>query len=340
MISVKRNGQIEGLRGITILVIVFFHLIYRFNELYVGEVYKYKFMKYWGEIGVSIFLIISAYFLYDNSKESFNLITFYKKKFLRLWPTYFIAITAIFALTQVIELPGRTYTLVDYLQNIFFINGFIGIPYIDGSHWYLTILISLIFVYGLISKFKLQNYIWTYFCWLFLSLFLKVIRKIVPLWIFDVLIKLIGGEFIGIAVMGIVLHMFCVNREDIKKQKINTILIIIFSIIYSIIFLTPMRVFGAIIGIILVFLCNYNYLNILYSKVLIYVGSISYPIYLIHQNISYIIENILLDFFGKYNLFFPVIAFLGIFLLAVLLSIFERKISRYIVASGFKISKK
>lgn len=40
----------------------------------------------------------------------------------------------------------------DWILNIFFINGFIGTRYVDGAHWYLTILISFIVIISIAKK--------------------------------------------------------------------------------------------------------------------------------------------------------------------------------------------
>lgn len=54
----SRNQQVDGLRGITVLMIVFYHLICRYSELYLDK--SIYFLNQWGKFGVSIFLLIGV----------------------------------------------------------------------------------------------------------------------------------------------------------------------------------------------------------------------------------------------------------------------------------------
>lgn len=63
----ERNKQIDGLRGITILLIAIFHLFCRYREIYCG--YTIWYLKWMGDFGNSIFLLISSYFFNWNYRE-------------------------------------------------------------------------------------------------------------------------------------------------------------------------------------------------------------------------------------------------------------------------------
>ena len=56
-----RNKQIDGLRGITIFLIVIYHVFCRYSEIYLNR--SIPLVKYFGTFGNSVFLLISAYFL-------------------------------------------------------------------------------------------------------------------------------------------------------------------------------------------------------------------------------------------------------------------------------------
>ena len=166
-----KNMQIEGLRGITCLIIVLYHIVYRYQELYEEPSnILVTIMKHWGNFGVAIFMIISAYYLYSKNLFKDNLLKYYFKKVIRLWPVYLICITFTFALLQIAELPGRTVGVKEYLLNAFMINGFIGINYVDGAHWYITSMLSIIFVVGILLKLKLQDNHLAYLVWLILGI--------------------------------------------------------------------------------------------------------------------------------------------------------------------------
>lgn len=113
----RRNFQIESIRGIGILLIVYYHLFYRYKQIYVNQEIDNLIIKYLGAIGVALFFIISGCFIIVKSNE--NLLKYYIKKFLRLWPTYFLCLSITFILTNFFELPGRTVGIREYILNIF-----------------------------------------------------------------------------------------------------------------------------------------------------------------------------------------------------------------------------
>lgn len=49
----KKNLQIEGLRGCCVLLVVFFHIVYRFSQVYLKI--DVPFLSHWGEFGTTIF---------------------------------------------------------------------------------------------------------------------------------------------------------------------------------------------------------------------------------------------------------------------------------------------
>ena len=124
-----------------------------------------------GRLGVLIFLIISCWYLVDFNeinRDKFDLKKYYKGKLVRLWPCYAISITLMAIIVHFFYLPDRMSTWGDWLLNLFFINGFVGTPYVDGAHWYLTTLVAFIMIVGCAKKFG--NYLpdyWRKLCFCF-----------------------------------------------------------------------------------------------------------------------------------------------------------------------------
>lgn len=323
------NLQIEGLRAVGILMVVIYHFCYRFQEIYINNYNMNNFgISYWGKFGVGLFIIISGCFITPET-NNFNLIKFYIRKLIRLWPTYSLCISITFLFTHLWYLPNRTVKLKDFLLNIFFINGFIGNNYIDGAHWYLTYLISFIFIIGIISLLKQNQQIWIYVLWLILSIILKYIYfdNYILYLLKSGLYILIGGKYVGYILIGISIKRLY-NSDD--KRKLN-LMLIIFSIIGIFITSAVVEGLGAIVLSNAVFFSLKEKLKFLKWKPLIYIASISYPLYLIHQNIGYQIMYYFMLYYCEFLYWHALIAFIFMFIFASLIDrFFEKPIQKKI----------
>ena len=71
-----------------------------------------------------------------------------------------------YIIVRLFPLPGRTCELKDLLLNEIFLNGFIGTPYVDGAHWYITVLLSAIVIIGILKKMRIENKAYIYLFWM------------------------------------------------------------------------------------------------------------------------------------------------------------------------------
>ena len=201
----SRNQQVEGLRGVAIMIIVLYHVVFRFQQIYLGEM---TWTNPMGRFGTCLFMIISCYYLVDfkKSNSDFSLSRYLKKKFWRLWPCYAIAITITAVVIHIWPLPERMSTLTDWILNIIFVNGFIDTPYIDGAHWYLTTLISFIVISGIAKKIKLDKTPFFYLGWMIVFVIAKA---------FDI-------EFVAILLGGGVLlsvYYYLFHKGNVPKME-------------------------------------------------------------------------------------------------------------------------
>lgn len=286
-----RNQQIEGLRGIGVLMVVLFHFLFRFNEIY-GDATKYTVISSWGTIGVGLFFAISGYYMFSSSKfDNTCLLAFYKKKLRRLFFPYVIAILVIFCVTSVFGLPERSVTTKEFLCNITFLNGFIGMKYVDSAHWYLTNLILFTFISGIFMRTGLKPVLaiplWIVFAHV---IRFPIGRIAMPGYLSKLLQSLSGGASLYLFFIGVILHE--VNKA---VQKKDTKMLLILFAYGSLCIVKLLRVydFTTILGIAafvgILELCIFEKLPVLSSKWLRSLGAVSYPWYLIHQNIGYVI---------------------------------------------------
>ena len=301
----KKNVQIEAIRVISMILIVIFHYTYRFEELFNINTIYFDFLESFGKIGVGIFFIISGYFLARNYEQKENPIRFLVSKLLRIYPLYAICVTIIYFFISILGLPGRETTFCDYILNLLLINGLIGVDYVDGAHWFLTYLIIYYFMIFLTIIFdkKWKKVIYMYGI---ANLILYVIKDYVPLG--NTIYKLFGGEYLCLILLGIFLKYFLKNKDK------NNLFIIFISLLIVLLNFGVNTFIGILFGLILFILATEQKLKFLNRKIFFTLGSMSYIVFLIHQNIGYQILLYLCNLYGGYNVLFIFIV-LGIILI-------------------------
>ena len=122
MIKLSYRPEIDGLRAISVIAVVFYHVEIFFNDtkLFSG-----------GFIGVDIFFVISGYLITSiiikeiYSTNGFSLLNFYKRRARRILPALFgmIAISIIFAWTYLTPTSFMQYSK-SILSSIFFFSNY------------------------------------------------------------------------------------------------------------------------------------------------------------------------------------------------------------------------
>lgn len=301
----KKNNQIQVLRGIFCILIVIYHLFFRFSEIYsIESIFYNSFFSKMGLFGVTAFFIISGVYLVSNSKvyvgiKNINLL-YYGKRILFIWTIYVVAITIIFVISLFNKDTGRTVSFTTYLQNIFFVNLLTGSNYVDGAHWYIVTLIIIIIWTLVLSIFGKQKDKWVWMFILIINIIVGVFSIVFRTNKYiSILYFLMGSQYFPIVVIGVSIKGYIDADKIYKNNLIYLVNCAVSSIyLYFINWLYP--VFFAII-IPLIILALSNKLPFLDNfKILTLIGNASFSIYLIHQNIGYFIIYYLYQFTNIY----------------------------------------
>jgi len=274
-----KNNQIQGLRGISILLVLIYHFFARYRQLYHSGYSTNKILMV-SYMGVFFFLMISGYFF---EKDNGGWL-FIKKKISSLWPKYFVACTIIFLVTRFVELPGRTVGWVDYLKNIFFLNGFIGGEYVDGAHWYMTTMVACIIWYSLILKINPKHRWIAYISWLAAYYACDFLRghNVGGLGtLFTIAKNCLGGSYIAAVIMGSL-----IKRKQINIGSVICALTCIFFVFRK---MGGLLTVEMVLCAVIMLLVTNEKVPVLANKFLVYIGGISYSMYLIHQNLGFIL---------------------------------------------------
>lgn len=239
------------------------------------------------EEGVLLFFILSGYLISISLENTKNIKSFFIKRFARIYPTYIFCILLTFLFVKTFNLPDRDSNLVDIFYNSLFLNQFKSFNSIDGVYWSLAVeinfyvIISLFFYYfkSLNKSFFLLtlislcfNFTTQLFEWNSLEYYNQVIMF---------------PKYIGMFLIG---YLFYLHEK--KELNPKHLLCYIPFIIYSI-YLNQFKLIYNLyipIAVLFFFICyinKYKFLKI--PKILKFYALISYPLYLIHQNIGVIL---------------------------------------------------
>ncbi|SEL62469.1 Peptidoglycan/LPS O-acetylase OafA/YrhL, contains acyltransferase and SGNH-hydrolase domains [Roseateles sp. YR242] len=147
--SAPRLAQLDALRGIAALLVVFFHYTTRFDQLY-GHASPPLVSLPWGHYGVNLFFMISGFVIFMTLERTRRPLDFVKSRFSRLYPAYWGAVLLTFALTHALGLPGKTVGWQTLLVNLSMLQEFVGVAHVDGVYWTLSVEL-LFYAWALLS---------------------------------------------------------------------------------------------------------------------------------------------------------------------------------------------
>ena len=219
-----------------------------------------------------------------------NGLDFVVARFSRLYPAYWICGIITFIIVSTAGLADQEVGLKNALINLTMLEFWFRVPYIDGAYWSLTVELSfyaimiVLYVSNMLKRIEVIA-----IGWLFIILFARVIEKYFEIMVPGVLKLTFLLNFGNLFIAGIMFYKIKINRASL----INHIAIIFCLAIELICFRSIIEAI-IISGLFsLFYLFAYNKLAFIINKPLILLGAISYPLYLIHQYVGYIIIRFL-----------------------------------------------
>jgi peptidoglycan/LPS O-acetylase OafA/YrhL len=314
MINTKNRFEpLDALRGIAALSVVLFHYTAKYREFF-GHTFPEKFDFKYGYYGVSLFFIISGFVIFMTVNKINDTSEFIYRRFIRLYPTFWICLLITFLGVNIWGLlPKLLTTWKDFFFNltIFYRNlqMFTDIKDVDGAYWSLLPELRFYFLIILILFFKqIKNIKWVGLAWIMLIVVENYIYHIRILGLF------IDLQFGGYFIAGIIFYKIMVEKE---YTFFNHGLIVVTLILNCILGNKGGNggnfVFVSFVYFIF-YLFIFGYLNWLKNKVLMFLGTISYPLYLVHQNLGYtmIKQFELWGFTGFYVIVIVALFFIGV----------------------------
>lgn len=290
--------EIDFLRFVAAIAVMAFHYLYageRTGEMHVSVAAGWQQIAQYGFLGVELFFVISG-FVIAMSMQHGNPLRFLLDRLIRIYPVYLLAV-CVTAFVQVSA--GFDLTLYQLLMNVALLPGvfkdFFEFQHIDGVYWSLMIELQFYFLVFLVLLARLQRHFERL---LLLWLLLTVLSDFyaMPVWLDRLLILEWSPYFIAGAFF---LQVYWHGASFVRQSALAVCLFL--AIKYAVWHLGPQQdmygaAFDSVItatlvgGIFLLFsLLVSNQLSWLRYSWMIWLGGLTYPLYLLHQNIGYVV---------------------------------------------------
>jgi peptidoglycan/LPS O-acetylase OafA/YrhL len=279
------------------LLVLLFHYTTRYDDIF-GHVGDYPINLPWAGIaGVTIFFSLSGYFAAVGLQKKINPIKFLVKKLVRLYPVYWVAIIVTF-ITITFLLSERSIQFKDMVVNFTMFQSLLGFSSVDGAYWtqiydlIFYIDIFLIICIGLRKKADI-----VVLCWSLLMLLPEIFSALnyVPWsYFYKVANPFLLWGYGHIFAAGAALYfILCGNI----RSRILSSFSLIFCLTRQVLHDSTTRLVSLVIALIIIALStiaqNYGIVPsnriLKLLKPLTSIASVSYPLYLIHQNCGYVI---------------------------------------------------
>ncbi|MCX4029781.1 acyltransferase [Endozoicomonas sp. SM1973] len=285
----NRLAELDVFRGLAAIAVVLFHLTTRYDQLYEHPSLVFDFPL--GHYGVTWFFMISGFVIFLTLSRTQHASDFIVSRFSRLFPAFWIAVIVTTLAVMLIGLSGTTFTATTVVLNLTMIPELLGAQTVDGVYWTLQYEIMFYFFMMVVWQIKwLDKIEWVCLGWLLLQgvfLFSEYIYGYFP-WKLRLFLILDYGHLF---VAGILFYRLKYQSQPGMINISRHLLIVISVLLQCIMDDSPESVWVAAGLYASFYLFIYNYLTFIVCKPLVFLGTISYTLYLFHHNLGFVILN-------------------------------------------------
>jgi len=312
-----RFYEIDFLRFVAAIAVVLYHYMFRgYAEGGYSPISFAPFDQYaqYGYLGVHLFFMISGFVILLTAMNG-NATKFVISRIVRLYPAFWAGVS--FTALMIFFFGGEIFSVSfpQYLSNLSMIDGFLGVEPIDGVYW--TLLIEIKFyalIFAILLLKRIENIDWFLGAWLaiqviaiFVSLPSVVASVLFPEWapyfasgalFFLLKTKGFKPHYLALLVVSYALSLYQAQNEIVALSEY-------FGIRFNPII--PMLIISMFHMIFILILSNR--LTFFRSTWVLKVGALTYPLYLVHENVGFMLFNIFENTMNKYLLLLIVIGF-------------------------------
>ena len=150
-----RLNELDSIRGFACLIVVLFH--YSMGRPWFDLGFSL------GYAGVDLFFILSGFVIFMSIEKEKNPLRFLKKRFIRLYPLYWLSVSFAFLLIIIYTIDNNggldIELLTRYPVNLTMIQNIIGYRQLDGPYWTLEIEMTFYIFIAVILGLKLNRFL-------------------------------------------------------------------------------------------------------------------------------------------------------------------------------------
>lgn len=276
----ERIPGLDALRGLAAVAVLAFHYTTRFGVVF-GHPTRPSLAVPWGLHGVEVFFVISGFAIELSLESTKSAHDFLVSRALRLYPTFWAAVAVTFTVVGVFGLPERMASPRDALLNLSMIPASLGAQAVDAVYWTLERELRFYGLAFLLLVLGLRRY--TVHA-LLVTVALQTVDAawhVVPHWISD----LSNAHWAHLFACGALLARF---RRAPSWTTLGALGLCLFA----------SRLIGAVPfaygagAVALVWIATHPFVGAR-LRPLVFLGKISYPLYLVHQYIGYVVMRAL-----------------------------------------------
>jgi len=271
--------ELDALRGLSALAVALYHYTYFIGFMVPGAALP-DWQVRWGDAGVKLFFAISGFAMLATLERTPRLSAFAMARGRRLLPEYWVAMVLTGAVAGVLGPDRLRVTPLDWLANLPLLQAWTGVPMVDGVYW--TLNVEILFYAWIALLWRLgatRRVDRLVLGWMTLRLGCWLVP--VPAWAQQLLL-IDHAEWFAI---GLLAWPIWRGTASVRAQ------VPLFLAVVAIATLTDERDAALLAGgLALLFLAVASgHMRWLAQPVLLWLGSVSYPFYLLHAVIGYAI---------------------------------------------------
>jgi peptidoglycan/LPS O-acetylase OafA/YrhL len=288
--TAQRLKVLDAFRAVAILAVLLHHYLVRWAPPdYEINLYGYQHVySRWldlGALGVQFFFMISGFVIFMTLEHCKHAFEFWLRRVARLYPAYLVCTAITFVTANILGPRVFFSSLGDFLASLDFLAAYIqGRKFVEPAVWSLVVEIQFYFIIGVIFAFAKQRVIAVWICFLGVGLVLWCLGRSEELHVFRSIAKYVFLlPYMPQFTAGMVFYRMYSGRRS-GCWGMSSMALLTYATVNAGEPIATHFAQAVMIGCFVFFFLGY--LKWLAIRPLVFIGNISYPLYLIHQYVG------------------------------------------------------